>query len=345
MSATAPTDTSSADTAAGCGCLTLGVLVLVALAGISFGRFHLDRNDYDAGHQAYQRGDCATAVERFASVTGAWRPLTPARYANLARPEQDECQELVDVAAAEAGDPALALARAAAFVVRHTDSPLAPLARERAAGLVERTDPAALAGPASCGDVPTIERTGVLSGPEAPLGPFTVACGAHLREAGRATDAVVLLERFLARHRDHPSAPTVTDELGRAMLAESAASGGLSAPTRHGATPGDPALRIRNLSSRRMRMVLSGPVTRVEELAGCAHCPGSTIISPVVCGGPVVVDQTLPAGAYRVVVRVIEEEGDGHDDRIRPFAGEWRLDQGAAYDHCLYIRTTFSHNR
>jgi hypothetical protein len=336
-----PTDSDRTDEAVGCGCLVMILLLVVGVAGFSFGRFALDGRDYRAGHDAYLAADCATAVERFDSVTGARRPLTPGKYADLARQEQNECQELLDVMAAEASEPPAALSRAAALVDHHPDSPLVAPARQRIAALAERVGTGALAGAASCGDVALVERTGLLPTPEVRVAELTIACAGHLADGGKADDAVKLLERFLARNPNHPATATATEALGRAMLAESR-TGRLPAPERTGSTPGEPRLRIRNLSSRRMRMVLSGPVTRVVELPGCDGCVESTIIDPIVCGGTVVFDEELPGGSYRVVVRVIEDEAGDDDDDIRPFAGGWSLDQRSSYLHCLYIKTTLS---
>ena len=128
------------------------------------------------------------------------------------------------------------------------------------------------------------------------------------------------------------------DGLARSLIAEAeqGGAGSLPQPTDTGGTGSTLAsVAIYNDSPEELRVVMSGPESRIEYLVASATSSEYDLVGPLSCRTDVPrLELQVPAGDYRVLV---EATGGGID----PFTGTWTLGSGDAYSSCFYIVTTF----
>jgi hypothetical protein len=119
--------------------------------------------------------------------------------------------------------------------------------------------------------------------------------------------------------------------------AQALGAGEIPAPERSGSTGSEAtAVIIQNDSPEPLRIVFSGPESRVEELEACDTCTNYTGVGPLYCPelGPIGT-YTLAPGAYDVVVESIGDDG------TTPWTGAWELVTGDEYYSCFFVVTTF----
>jgi tetratricopeptide (TPR) repeat protein len=150
--------------------------------------------------------------------------------------------------------------------------------------------------------------------------------------------AIAMYESFLAYYPNDDFASVIEQYLARSIVAQAKASGAgeIPAPERSGSTgSGFSEVVIQNDSPERLRIVFSGPESRVEELSACNSCTKYTNVGPADCPekGPVGRYKLSP-GQYDVVVESISYNG------ITPWSGNWHLTGGGEYSSCFFIVTT-----
>jgi tetratricopeptide (TPR) repeat protein len=163
-------------------------------------------------------------------------------------------------------------------------------------------------------------------------------CGQAYEEDKNWSNAIAMYEAFLAGFSDHALAPEVEAGLARSLIAQAKAAGAgeIAPPERSGSTgSGFTEVIIQNDSPERLRIVFSGPETRIEELAACSSCITYTGFGPLYCPekGPIG-DYTLQPGEYEVVVESISDTG------VTPWTGTWALESGDEYYSCFFLVTT-----
>ncbi|HEY9074992.1 MAG TPA: hypothetical protein VIO61_00515 [Anaerolineaceae bacterium] len=163
------------------------------------------------------------------------------------------------------------------------------------------------------------------------------SCAQSAEKEGDYNGAVTLYDAFLADYPAHPAAAQVKEALAKAIIAGAKRSGAstLPDPTRSGAaSSGTSVIVVRNDAPVRLRIAISGPETRIEEMDACATCQKYTGIGPLTCPnkGPVA-RYTVKPGEYAVVVQSIS------DGKVTPFSGTWKLTSGQEYSSCFYIVT------
>lgn len=164
-------------------------------------------------------------------------------------------------------------------------------------------------------------------------------CGQAYEDIADWDQAISMYENFLADHPDHLLATEVEAALARSIVSQAQAlgAGEIPAPERSGSTGSDAtAVIIQNDSPEPLRIVFSGPESRVEELEGCDSCTKYTGVGPLYCPelGPIGT-YTLAPGEYDVVVESISDEG------TTPWTGAWELITGDEYYSCFFVVTTF----
>jgi tetratricopeptide (TPR) repeat protein len=163
-------------------------------------------------------------------------------------------------------------------------------------------------------------------------------CGQAYEKDRDWSNAIAMYEAFLAEFPDHALAPEAEAGLARAIIAQAKAGGAgdIPAPERSGSTgSGQTEVVIQNDSPERLRIVFSGPESRIEELAACSSCINYTGIGPLYCPemGPIG-RYTLEPGEYEVVVESITDSG------VTPWTGTWTLGSGDEYSSCFFLVTT-----
>ena len=164
-------------------------------------------------------------------------------------------------------------------------------------------------------------------------------CGLVAEETGEFAEALRLYEYFLASHANHQLVEKVQAAYASIIVDQTKASKTreLGDPQQIGSTGGNRAsLVIYNASPEKIRIVLSGPDSQVDELEACESCRKYTEDET---SGPCPDDAhsetyQLTQGDYDVVI------GPPNDPSTSPFAGEWDLVKGGDYHLCIILVTT-----
>jgi hypothetical protein len=325
-----------------------GVLALVLVAaGYTVVRHLVDNGSYDTGHAAYERADCAAAIDEFDSVINSWKPIQFGDAVTRSEAEKAECQIFQEAAKLQdVGHLPGALTGYAQFLPGRPKSPLTEAARTRIADLFGQPEPGKLATTESCESLRVLREEKLLTAEAAPA--FYAGCGAAyvravdrnkaltlyatlfseygtspvaaeteatmLRDVGwcpvlnsvrdnqvllalpdlvpgllltcakapdsTADQAIRHAEEFLQKYPGHRLAPemlaTFAQLVNKRVRADSPDKDfGAADPL--GDVGGDRGvLLIYNDSTESMRIALTGPEPRVEEIAGCPDCPKVT---------------------------------------------------------------------
>jgi tetratricopeptide (TPR) repeat protein len=163
-------------------------------------------------------------------------------------------------------------------------------------------------------------------------------CGQAYESQGNWEQAITMYEKFLAEYPSHARAVDAEAGLARSIVsqAQTTSAGEIPTPERSGSTGSIVTeVVIQNDSPRRLRIVFSGPESRVEELEACSSCTTYTGIGPLYCPelGPIG-RYPLTPGAYDIVVEAIS------DSEITPWTGSWNLASGDEYYSCFFVITT-----
>jgi hypothetical protein len=155
---------------------------------------------------------------------------------------------------------------------------------------------------------------------------------------GDAATAIERYEWFLANAASDPRATSARDGLARCLIlqAEASGAGELPPPTDTGRS-GSSAVEVvvYNDSPTELRIVLSGPESRIELLGASPTSGEYDLIGPLSCRTDVpMLSLTVAPGEYRVLV----EDTSG---MVNPFTGTWTLTSGDRFASCFYIVTTF----
>ena len=118
--------------------------------------------------------------------------------------------------------------------------------------------------------------------------------------------------------------------------AEQAGSRELPPPTDTGGSGSSlTEVTIYNDSPAELRIVISGPESRIEVIPASPTSDEYSLVGPLSCRTDVpTLTITVAAGDYRVLV---EDISGG----VRPFTGTWNLTSGDRFASCFYLVTTF----
>lgn len=325
----------------GCGILAVVILACAACAGINFYQYTVQQQNYEAGHAAYLKSDCAAAVPFFdQAINGGGLGGDSNEAAKASVNEKAECQELQKAVDAQAsGEFGTALAGYAGFLDTYPETPLFPTVRSQSETLFKEGEAIAeQADLALCQQFEALRTQELVPAKEAALPPLLRTCGQAHEDNNDPTSAINLYQLLLTDYPDHPLVEETTAALARASVAEAraAGAGNIPAPQSVGSSGSGPAtVVIQNDSPEKLSIVFSGPEARIEELEACANCTNYTGDGPESCPeqGPVGTYE-LPSGDYDVVVKSISDEG------VTPFTGQWSLATGDEYYSCFFLVTT-----
>ena len=318
----------------GCGSL---ILVLLGLATVySSYRYFTDRSNYENGHQAYSQADCFMAIQSFDKIINSWRMYDLGGFAALAIQERSECQAFnIGVDKLASADPSGALFAYDDFIYNHGESPLVEAARIRIGSIFEKTNAGVLASEGFCDLLDRFQNDGLIPQKNSILPELLYQCGQTYEAVSFFPGAVSMYDQFLKEYPSHGLASDVKDALTRTIVADARASGAgiIPAPQPSGSTSGEATVVIiQNDSPERMRIVFSGPDSRIEELGACSSCQTYTGSGPLYCPelGPIG-RYTLQPGQYDVVVQSITDSG------VTPWTGNWGLLSGYEYYNCFFV--------
>lgn len=325
----------------GCGILAVVGLICAACAGVNFYQYTVQQDNYEAGHAAYLKSDCAAAVPFYeAAISGGGLGGDSNEAAKASVIEKAECDELQKAVDAQAGgDVGPALTGYADFLETYPTTPLSPTIRTQAESLFAGSE--AIADQADepvCQSFAALRAQEFVPVMEATLPPLLLACGQVHEDGNDPSSAIDLYQLLLNDYPDHPLAEEATVALARASVAEAQAmgAGNIPAPQSVGGSGSGPSVVvIQNDSPEKLSIVFSGPEARIEELEPCDSCTNYTGDGPESCPeqGPIGTYE-LPAGDYDVVVKSISDEG------VTPFTGQWNLATGDEYYSCFFLVTT-----
>ena len=322
----------------GCGCWIL-VFVLIIAGIYSTVRYFVDQDNYTKAHSAYIQNDCDTALNHYDSVVNSWRIFDFGSYADRSQQERAECQAYTAaIAKQSSSDPSGAVLAYSDFIHNHGTSLLASDVHSRIQSLVTQTPSETLATEAFCDQFDYLQQNNFIPTGNNVLPDLMYQCGQMYFANNNFLKVVNIDEEFLSRYPNDPRASDVESALARSIVASSKSSsaGTIPAPNLSGITAGGSAVVIaRNDSPNRLRIALSGPDGRVEELPACASCTTYSSFGPLSCPdlGPVG-RYTVTPGQYDVVVQSIS------DTSVTPWTGTWNLGSGDEYSSCFFMVTT-----
>jgi tetratricopeptide (TPR) repeat protein len=137
----------------------------------------------------------------------------------------------------------------------------------------------------ACDEIDTLEVSGLAERPGFKPKLYH-QCGLFHQANQDYDEAIQLFEQFLAEYPDHDLAPEVETSLAEAIVDRSkgGSSGEIPRPELSGST-GQTAtiVIIQNDSPQRLRIVFSGPESRIEELGAGTTCENYSLIKPMFC--------------------------------------------------------------
>lgn len=167
---------------------------------------------------------------------------------------------------------------------------------------------------------------------------FTFWCAQVADISGDYSAAVERYQWFVDNAPLDERITAARDGLARALIneAESAGAGELPAPVPAGGAGGGATdVVVYNDSPEELRIVLSGPESRIEIVPASTTSTEYSLVGPTSCRTDVPsLALELQPGEYRAMV---EATSGG----VSPFVGNWTLDAGDAYESCFFVVTTF----
>ena len=204
--------------------------------------------------------------------------------------------------------------------------------------LAAEAEKSLIANPASCEEIEAF-KDNVIGQRMNFMPSLYLHCGQAYEKDKNWEKAIATYEKLLAEYPTHALAPDAEVGLAQSIVTMSQAnSAGEIPPPQVSGTTGTELseIIIQNSSPERLRIVFSGPESRVEELEACSSCTTYTGTSPLVCPeqGPEG-SYSLSAGQYDVVVESISAKD------VTPWTGTWNLNTGDKYSYCFFLVNRF----
>lgn len=191
---------------------------------------------------------------------------------------------------------------------------------------------------AACGYMDRLTTDPMLTNREGFVPNVMFTCAQTAEYLGDVGSAVEWYQWFVDNAPFDPRFTTARDGLARCLIkqAEQAGSGELPPPTDTGGSGSSlTEVTIYNDSPAELRIVISGPESRIEVIPASPTSDEYSLVGPLSCRTDVpTLTITVAAGDYRVLV---EDISGG----VSPFTGTWSLTSGDRFSSCFYIVTTF----
>lgn len=198
---------------------------------------------------------------------------------------------------------------------------------------------AALIGnPSACDHLDELQADATIAARPGFMPTLMLACA---QTAEGMQDYQAAIERFQWFVDNYPLDPRLTaaqEGLARSLIADARqrGAGELPPPTPTGRSGSDlVSVVIFNDSPNELRIVLSGPESRIVNVAPSPTSSTYPVVGPLTCRTDVpTIELSVKPGDYQVLV-------DAIDGTVRPYAGAWSLGSGATYESCFFIVTSF----
>lgn len=316
-------------------------LVLLAVAVVfSFYQNGKDQALYTAANKDYLAGNCGDALTSYNELQNAFRLYDFGGYVERSIPDMQDCQAFLPGVEKSASDPSGGILIFSDFLNNYPQSNLLPFAQQRVEDLFRNTDAGTLGTTALCNQLVNLTGRGLVPQPSQTLPSLYYQCGLTYERDADLLGAITMLDRIGSEYPQNPINAQVETALARVLVAYARQEGGgeIPEPNQNGLTSdGSTLVEIQNDSPEKLRIVFSGPESRVEVLEACGSCQNYSVVGPLYCPekGPIG-RYTVPAGSYDVVVQAMT------DSSISPWNGTWSLNKGEKYSSCFYITTTFA---
>jgi hypothetical protein len=320
-----------------CGCLVgLAILMFICVAFIALPEIR-EANALNAGTRAFKEGDCKEAIKQFDDILNGfdWGIVNAGEQVEQPRLECIAFLEAVEEENAQRFG--WALARFIDFPSIYPNSDLNNHIPARVAALFGKVSAEELAIREVCDRVALLGESNMLPRPEDQLPELYYYCGHTYESTDDLENAIIMYYMVKTDYPDHYLVSKAIEGLARVEieLAKLSGAGSIAQPQQSGQAPyGTSVYVVRNDSSEKIQLVLSGPEVLIEEIAACTTCTEFTS-APESCPekGPQS-RYTLKPGTYDVLVKSISDEA------VTPYHGTWTFESGAEYSECYYIVTT-----
>ena len=255
-----------------------------------------------------------------------------------------DLERLMDLSSLSDADDALAaflqqcMSSAAADPVVLADVQIAFLAHFPARPEATAVEGALIANYAACDHLAELRSEPAIAGRAGFLPTITLTCAQTAEFFQDYSGAVERYQWFIDNAPTDDRLVAARDGLARSLIAEAqqGGAGSLPQPVDTGGSGSSLAsVVIYNDSPEELRIVMSGPESRIEVLAASATSGEYDLVGPSSCRTDVpMLELQVPSGVYDVLV---EATSGG----ISPFTGTWTLGRGDAYASCFYVVTTF----
>ena len=297
-----------------------------------------NKANYKAGHAAYEKADCQTALPKLKLVVEAKKDAESG-YGADAKREYDECTAYqAGMDQQKAGKPAAALLAYSNFAQSHNQSPLIKPAQTQVKDLVAKAKPNTLASPELCEKIDQLSQQTLVPEPAKNLPPLYLACGDQYATAKNYDRATQMYDTVLKTYKQHPVAKQANANLAKVLIDQAATTqaGEIPLPPNTGSSGSDlAAVKVQNSSPSGMRIAFTGTESRVEEIEPCKDCIKYTEenVPPSCPDQGISKTYNLKPGTYKILV--LSNDGS----RVTPYKGTWDLQSGGLYDNCFYIVT------
>lgn len=309
-----------------------------ALAGFSWLGLNLWQmsSAYRAGEKAYQYANCSEAIAEFDKVINNQNIPDLKEYIPRANAKKTECLAFQDAEKKqESGEWETALIDYNEFITDYPDSALNSTIREKSSSLFGQNSIPSVSNAIICEKLGELNQNQLIGYPETSMPILYQSCGEVYQQAKNYDKAAKMYETFLAQYPVHPQQKKVKESLASTLIAQAEQNGAgkIFAPGASGITvKGTTVVKIQNNSPSTLRLVFQGPETKIEDIIPCETCKEYHGQGPKTCPNYGTVENyTLKPGNYRVLVNVIDK------NHVKPFVGEWNLNNGITYDNCFFI--------
>ena len=208
---------------------------------------------------------------------------------------------------------------------------LSQLADDPLAATVEA---ALIANVAACDQLDAMQADPVVANRAGFLLTITLTCAQTAEFFGDTAAAIERYQWFLDNAPFDPRTATARDGLARSLIlrAQQTGAGELPPPTPTGSSGGAlTRVVIYNDSPEELRLVVSGPESRIEVIPASPTSGTYSLVGPPSCRTDVpTIELRLTPGDYQVLV-------EATTGGVRPFTGTWTLGRGDAYESCFFI--------
>lgn len=317
-------------------------LALLALGLASnLGSLILGHFAFQKAKRAYQEVNCPLTILHSERVIKAWRIIRIGNYTATAQDYKKQCVRFQAALDLEAdGRTSEAIVAYNNFLIRYEfieGNLLAKSARERIKTLFEFSRPKALEKQELCESFNLLESSDLIP-KNSDWAPLYLSCARMLAKED-FFKASLIYEKFVAAYPNHSLVSQAKTEWADLMVVatqKAEEAGELPPVKQSGRTKdGKTILVITNESPLPMRIFLSGPDSRVEELGRCSSC-FKHFVSPKSCSGKGTTGTyTISPGQYDVVTQHLDGE------YVTPFRGTWELKASAIHSSCFFIVTKY----